>query len=646
MSECCETGNSSAPIAPSAGVKSLALVGAPNSGKTTLYNWLTGSRFKTVNYPGATVEYSLGHLASHLGKNILVMDTPGTYSLHPKSADEVVTLKSIYENPQLGIVSGIVVVVDGTQLTRHLLLAQQVKETGFPMILVVTMADLLRSQGINLDLQYLSERYGCPVVAFDGLLAGGLKELVAEMDKVPEKSQPRPPRVWDFATQEAKLKEVVQVAKEALSHATASPEEKLNKIVAKTQTLDRILLHPVWGLVLFLVIMGALFTSIFSFASPFMDAIDQGFSFLNNWVLSWDDKALWTDFLANGIISSFGAVLVFVPQIFILFFGIGLLEGSGYLARAATLIDKPFSKLGMSGRSFVPILSGFACAVPAMIATRNISSSRDRWITTFVIPLMTCSARLPVYALLLAFLFHGEASWKAGLVLALLYLSSIVVGGFAAGVVNRLIPEKDRAFFMMELPLYRRPKMRVLLRQSLSRTMSYVKRAGPMIFIFAVVIWVGTTFPHYKSESPQQKLELSYAGQAGHLIEPVFKPMGVDWRVGVGLISAFAAREVFVSSMAVVFNISDDNESSAQQSLLTQMKTAVNSEGQKVFTVASVTGLLIFFMIALQCMSTFAVAQRETGSLKFALTQLIVFNGVAYALSVTVVQALRAAGYG
>lgn len=623
---------------------SIGLVGAPNSGKTTLYNWLTGSRFKTVNYPGATVEYSLGKLAPHLGEGLLVMDTPGTYSLHPKSADEEVTLKALYHNPELGAVSGIVVVLDGTQLDRHLLLALQVKATGFPMVVAITMADLLRKEGIEIDMDYLRKTLGCPVVQFDGLLAGGLKEIVAEAQQIAPKSNPNPPEVWGFDVLDQKLRECEKIAREALSHKTAKAEEKLSHIVARTQNADKILLHPILGLLCFLLIMGGLFSSIFWMAAPFMDLVDGGFTALNEFVASWAPGALWTDFLANGVISSFGAVLVFVPQIFILFFGIGLLESSGYLARAATLIDRPFSAVGMSGRSFVPILSGFACAVPAIIATRNIPSKRDRWITAFVVPLMTCSARLPVYAILLSFLFHGESPLKAGMALAILYMGSLVIGGFAAGVVNKFLPKRDTSFFMMELPIYRRPKVRVLLKQSLTRTLSYVKRAGPAIFVFAVLIWVGTTFPHYQLEDAQQKLEQSYAGQLGKVIEPVVAPMGVDWRVGVGLISAFAAREVFVSSLAVVFNITDTNEETQQASLLSQMGTAVNQYGEKVFTVSSVVGMLIFFMIALQCMSTVAVQIRESGSWKFAIGQLVAFNIGAYLIVVIVVQGLRALG--
>ncbi|MEN0058342.1 MAG: ferrous iron transport protein B, partial [Bdellovibrio sp.] len=608
--------------------QTIALVGAPNSGKTTLYNWLTGSRFKTVNYPGATVEFSLGHLSSHWGaESLQVMDTPGTYSLHPKSEDEWVTLRALYENPRVPQVDGVIVVVDGTQMARHLQLVLQLKETGFPMIVVITMADLLRREGLELDLDSLRQSLGCPVLTFDGLLAGGITEIIAEMKKLPARTQQASrPVSWDFAQQERKLAECESLASAVLTHKTDHAQERLNRIVANTEKWDKVLLHPVLGLVFFVLIMGGLFSAVYWAAAPFMDMIDGAFTSLSEVVTSWAPDALWTDFLANGVVTSFAAFMVFVPQIFILFVGIGILESSGYLARAATLIDRPFSALGMSGRSFVPLLSGFACAVPAIIATRNIPSKKDRLITSFVIPLMSCSARLPVYALFIAFLFHGESALKAGLALAALYIGSIVVGALAAGVVSRFIPRTDASLFMMELPIYRRPKVRVLLRQAWTRTLSYVKRAGPIIFAFAVIIWVGTTFPHYNAEDAHAKLEQSYVGQMGKVIEPVVAPMGVDWRVGVGLISAFAAREVFVSSLAVTFNITDTDEDSQQQSLLTQMSAAVNAEGEKIFTVSSVIGLMVFFLIALQCMSTVGVQVRESGSWKFAVTQLVAFN--------------------
>ncbi len=628
----------------------VALVGAPNSGKTTLYNWLTGSNFKTVNYPGATVEYSLGKLAPHLrlaeDENLLVMDTPGTYSLHPKSADEEVTLKALYSNPELGRVDFIIVVVDGTQMGRHLQLAQHVRETGFPFVVVLTMVDLLRKQNIKINLSSLEKEFQCPVIPFEGLLGGGLKEIVAAVHGLKTVAQVQKPVIWDFETSEKKIKECGILASQVMNQTNAEVAEKVQGLVKNTRRLDQFLLHPILGLILFFLIMGTLFTSIFWFATPLMDLVDGAFSALSNAVHSLDDKALWTDFLANGIVASFGAVLVFVPQIFILFFGIGILESTGYLARAATLIDKPFSMLGMSGRSFVPVLSGFACAVPAMIATRNISSARDRWITNFIIPLMTCSARLPVYALFLSFVFKDQPAWRAGLSLTALYFASALIGAIAAAIINRFLPQGQNAFFIMELPLYRRPRVKVLLRQSLTRTMSYVKRAGPPIFIFASLMWVATSFPHYDIENPQDKLEQSFAGQMGHYIEPLVHPMGVDWRVGVGLISAFAAREVFVSSLAVTFNITDKNPESAQKSLLTQMGMAVNSEGEKIFTIASVVSLIIFFMIALQCASTVAVSAREMNSYKFAMAQLVIFNLAAYVLAVGAFQGLKAFGFG
>jgi ferrous iron transport protein B len=626
-------------------LKTIALVGAPNSGKTTLYNWLTGSRFKTMNYPGATVEFSLGSLAAHFSEaGIQVLDTPGTYSLHPKSADEWVTLKALYQNPSVEKIDGVIAVVDGTNLSRHLQIVLQLKETGFPLMVAVTMSDLLRREGIELDFDYLSKTIGCEFLPFDGLLAGGLKDIIQAMKKMEGTQVPQPPVPWTFEAQENKMRLCEEIAQKALTSKNSQSEHKLNNIVSTTEKIDRIFLHPVGGFLCFLFIMGGLFSSVYWMAQPFMDIIDGSFMTLVERLLSLAPGALWADFLANGIVAGFSAFLVFVPQIFILFFGIGILESTGYLARAATLIDRPFAALGMSGRSFVPLLSGFACAVPAIIATRNISSARDKLITSFAIPLMSCSARLPVFALLISFLFYREELWKAGIALALLYLGSVLVGSLAAAIVSRFIPKKEPSLFMMELPIYRRPKLRVLIRQSWTRTWSYILRAGPVIFVFAILMWVGTTFPNYNADNDYQKLESSYVGRLGKFIEPVVEPMGLDWRVGVGLISAFAAREVFVSSIAVTFNITDTNEETQQKALLEQMKGAQNSRGEKIFTVSSVVGLMLFFLIALQCMSTVGVQIRESGSIKFALFQLVVFNLAAYILTVALVQGLRFLG--
>ena len=627
--------------------KNIALVGSPNSGKTTLYNWCTGSHFKTVNYPGSTVDYSRGLLSAHLTPYLPnamtafhMVDTPGTYSLFPKSADEEVTLKVLFDLPLLGPVQGVIVVIDGTQLERQLHLALQIKECGFPFVVAVTMADLLEREGLIFDLDLLSRELGAPVVAFKGLLGGGLQELVAQLGKLPDAGEVKAP-----------ARELAQQRTEArrISHRVLSQiqdvKTKLRDLSSRTRKYDAILLHPLWGPLCFFIIMTTLFASIYWLAQPLMDAVDFGFTWVADLIRGPGHVVLWRDFLGRGVVKSLGAVLIFVPQIFILFFGIGLLESTGYLARAATLIDRPFSKVGLTGRSFVPILSGFSCAVPAIIATRNLSSRRDRWITSFVIPLMTCSARLPVYALLLGFLFHDSSPFLGGLALAALYIGALLIGGLAASILNRILPRDEGSLLLMELPLYRRPRVKVVLRQALTRTQGYLNRAAPIILVIATLMWFGTNFPGYEMQDPAQKLEQSYAGRVGHFLEPLVKPMGVDWRVGVGLISAFAAREVFVSTMAITMSVANPDEVSQQQSLLKEMTTAKRaSDGALIFTTASVWGLILFFMIALQCMSTFAVAQREMGSWSFAFTQLVVFNLFAYGVAVAVVQGLHAFG--
>ncbi len=625
----------------------VALFGSPNSGKTTLFNWLTGSRYKTVNYPGATVEYSVGGSHPRYGETVLVMDTPGTYSMLAKSPDEKVAVEAVYRHKEFGVAKVVISVVDATQMSRHLFLTKQLQEAGFRVVVALTMMDIVRARGEQIDLESMSKELGCPVVAIDGRLGGGVVELfdvvrtVISFDGVPHV---RELKHWTHEHTEAVMQKNAELQAKVLSKNLSVRADQIRDARLKTQKIDRVLLHPVWGLLFFALVMGLLFTSIFWAAQPLMDAVDGGFSWIGAKILEHWPDSLWADFVANGVIASFGGVFVFVPQILILFLGIIAFEDSGYLARSATLMDKPFSKLGLNGRSFVPLLSGYACAVPAMMAARTITSRRERWITLFVIPLMSCSARLPVYALLLSFLFRGAAAWKAGLMLTGIYLASLLVGAIAAAIVNRFLQMSDKSWFMLELPLYRRPDLSTVLRSAYNRTLSYVKRAGPPIFTFALVIWLATTFPNFQESDKALRLQGSYAAQVGVAVEPIFKPMGLDWRVGVGLISAFAAREVFVSSLAVMFGVSDDNTDSMQQGLLSKMSEAKTSDGHLLFTVSSVLGLVLFFMIALQCLSTVAMAVREAGSWKFALLQLAVFNIVAYVLTILLVQGLRALG--
>ncbi len=615
----------------------VALVGAPNSGKTTLYNWLTGAKAKAVNYPGSTVDYMKGELAPHWKKNkAFILDTPGTYSLHAKSEDELVTQKILMNATADLDPHYVIVVLDGTQLSRHLLLAEQIRQMGTPMVLAITMADLLRSQKIELNLEPLKKHFNCPVMLVDGRLGGGVRELIEIFpveNPLNKKSQFIP---WTSEQLDLKGKWAEQLTHEVFKKS----EDLIPKIWNDTMKWDRILLHPVGGALSFLLIMTALFSSIYYLAAPLMEQVDALFGFLSSKVLELGADNLVIDFLANGIITSFGAVLIFVPQIFILFVGMGFLESSGYLARAATIIDKPFSKLGLSGRSFVPFLSGYACAVPALMAARNISSSRERWIVRFIIPLLSCSARLPVYGILLALIFAGSAAWMPGLTLAAIYIGSMVVSALAAGILNKFIPQDRKSFFLLELPLFRMPRFQVVLTHAWMKTKSFITRAGPVIFVLTVILWVGTTFPNYQAKA-SEKIQTSYLGMVGQKIEPVFEPMGLDWRGGVGLLAAFAAREVFVSTLAVVYNISDEDQ---EAGLMTAMKSATFANGQPIFTVATLIGLIFFFMIALQCLSTVGIMIKESNSVKIAVIQLVAFNLIAYGVAVALVQGLRAIG--
>lgn len=616
----------------------IALVGRPNSGKTTLFNWLTGSRFRAVNYPGATVECYLGKTHDRYGEGMEVIDTPGTYSLFPKSFDEKVTYQTLFENYKQYNVQGAVVVMDATQWQRQWPLVEQMREAGIPSVVALTMTDLLRKEDQELDEKKLSELMKVPVVPIDGQLGGGVSELLEQVRKLERKTGFQPPKEWSEDQYKKAQAEVSDWSPQVQKNKKA-PEQL--KYFERTRKLDDVFLHPVGGLVLFFAVMFALFSSIFWLADPFMGWVDEGFAGLAEAILGWGgDGSLPADFASNGLVASVGAVMVFVPQIFILFFGISFLEDTGYLARAATLIDKPFSAVGLSGRSFVPLLSGNACAVPAMMAARNIRSRSERWIAMFIIPLMTCSARLPVYALLLSFLFFGEAAWKPGLALAGLYFGALFLGAIAAAVLSRLIPSDNETSFLMELPLYRKPSFRVVLKSAMTRTFSYIRRAGPIIFVLALLVWLGTTFPRYEGMTETQQMQNSYIGQLGQVVEPVFEPMGVDWRVGVGLISAFAAREVFVSTLAIVFGVTSETEEGLTDSLIGSMKNATWPDGSPLFTFASVMAILVFFMIALQCMSTFAIAIREMRSWKFAWTQLVVLNVVAWILAVVTFQTL------
>ena len=604
----------------------IAVVGSPNAGKTTLFNWISGSNAKAVNYPGATVDYTIGNSLKNYGEALRVLDTPGTYSLFPKTPEERVTEKLLFSSRDDLKPTSLIVVVDATQFQRQCTLVRQLKSSGWPVVVALTMSDVIAAEGIQLDVQKLSHLLEAPVVRIDGRLGGGVFELVDKARKqVIANKAPSIQKISRWTSED--FQSELKFLNEAYASCFSSPLSK-NQSSNRTKQIDRFLLHPIGGGFIFVATMILLFSSIFWAAAPAMDIIDSFFGALANKASAIAPDALWADFLGNGLIAGFGSFLVFVPQIFILFFGLTILEDSGYLARAATLVDRPLSLIGLNGRSFVPLLSGHACAVPAMMAARTIPNKKERWLTLFILPLMTCSARLPVYALLLSFLF--ASAFESGLWLTTIYFGTFLLGSIATAVASRFVPNLEKSFFMLELPSYRIPSLLTSLRTALSKTRAFIFRAGPVILVLSIVIWAGVTFPNHNIEDEAERLQSSYAAQAGQFIQPAMKPLGLDWKSGVGIITSIAAREVFVSTMALMYNVSNEDEDQLQASLISAMKKSKHADGSAVFTVASVAGLIIFYMIALQCIATVSIAHREANSWIFAIGQLIGYNVFAY----------------
>ncbi|MBM3270068.1 MAG: ferrous iron transporter B [Candidatus Sericytochromatia bacterium] len=649
MTDCHEPGGRAPALGRPAGNLLIALAGPPNSGKTTLYNALTGSRFRTVNYPGATVEYSVGDALPQLGMAARVLDSPGLTSLNAHSPDEAVTVKALFHHPRLGTPDIVVVVADASQLSRHLYLVQQVLASGFRVVLAVTMVDLLREKGFDLDATRLASELACPVVPIDPRSGTGLSDLAARIVAVAEITPPAVPHL-DTPTAPGEVRTLYDRA-EAIEHAVLVPlgvatRGPLHAPDHRTLRLDTWLLHPLWGLLVFVLTMAGIFTAIFWAAAPAMDAIDSLFGMAVGAVHALLPGSWLGDFLADGIVAGIGSVAVFLPQIVILFLAMGFMEDSGYLARGAMLMDRPLARIGLNGRSFVPMLSGFACAIPAIMASRTIPNRRERLLTILVLPLMNCSARLPVFGLLLAFITPHDKPWLGGIGLTLIYLGSLVIGAAAATVASRFIyRQTEPSSFMLELPAYRRPQLRVVLRATFSRAFNYLEKATVPIVCVATALWALTYFPMGKTvgEDEAARMAGSYAAMLGHWLDPVMQPLGLDWRIGIALIAAFAAREVFVSALALVLRVSADGDA-LQGALLQAMQGAARADGTPLFTVSTALGLVVYFIVAMQCVTTFVVARKESGSTALAVGQLVAFNIVAYALAAITVHTVRALG--
>lgn len=659
--------------------KLISLVGPPNSGKTTIFNYLSGQNYRTVNYPGATVEYSSSDFLKSFDIDAKLLDTPGIISLTPSSPDEKVTVDSFFSHPEFGVADLVLITVDSSQLSRHLFLVEQIIQSGFKVIVILTMTDILHSKDHDISEKKLSEFLGFYIVKVDGRNGNGLDNLVdaikLNLYKYKNSNSEIIKKKFDEndlleifkktgnIEQEVIFSIVPDIEKVNLNLNILNSPAARNKPDAKTLKYDKIFLHKYWGILIFVSIVAFTFTSIFWLSTPIMKLIDYAFSFLSTSAMNLLGDNAFSNFVSNGLISGTGSVMVFVPQILILFFILGILEDTGYLARGAMLVDRPLSKIGLNGRSFVPMLSGFACAIPAIMAARTIQNKKERLLTIFIIPLLSCSARLPVYSLLVAFLFPGNP-FMCGLVLAIIYLFSIVSSVVVSGIMNRFVPKifkvKDESSFIMELPAYRIPKFKFVLKNTFVNANQYLKKAGPIIIIFSTVLWLLTYFPNPKpvitnsQNLTEQELEqkinserisTSYASYMGKVFEPVMKPIGMDWRIGVSLIATFTAREVFVSSLALILKVTDGNENDLQKSIINEMnKAKIEDTGNKMFTTSTTIGLIVFFVFALQCISTIAIIKKETGGWKIPLMQVFTFTSVAYILTFIVVNGLRLMG--
>jgi ferrous iron transport protein B len=710
----------------------VALAGNPNVGKTTLFNRLTRLRQKVGNYPGVTVERKTGSMVGPDGTPITIIDVPGTYSLNPRSLDEEVAYRVLIgamegaRRPDL-----VVCLVDASNLERNLYLASQVLDLGKPTIIALNMADVAEGAGIRVDASKLSEELGVPVILMVASRGQGIEELRAAIcGPLPIPARRR----WklDLAVEEkakalayrlerdlpnlspqqrfsdalraltqrgASFFEVhhtpafwseVREAREALERGGVSSEQAevvgryewitplTGRVVERTalpkatptDRIDAVLTHRIAGPILFFLILAVVFQSVFAWAGPFMDAIDGATASLGDQVGASFPEGPIRSLLIDGVIAGVGAVVVFLPQILILFFFLGLLEDTGYMARAAFIMDRIMKRVGLSGRSVVPLLSGFACAIPGIMAARTIENQRDRLVTIMVTPLMTCSARLPVYALLIGAFIPAGAVFGflgyQGLTLLALYVLGVGFAIFAAWVLKRFVIKGEQSVFVMELPPYRLPRLRDVLWRMLERSKLFLTRAGTIIFAVAIVLWFLATYPQAgpkpeiearRAELNQLLLEASegeqsaaleaglaelddeqaaYAlresamGHLGRFIEPVIAPLGYDWKIGVALIASLAAREVAVSALGTIYSIGDADQTSSR--LVDRMRAEVNPEtGNPTWTPLVAASLMIFFVLACQCMATVAVVKRETASWRWPLFMFGYMTALAWA---------------
>lgn len=686
-----------------------ALVGNPNCGKSTLFNALTGLKQKVGNYPGVTVEKKVGTAYSQHGQPITVIDLPGAYSLAARSPDEAVTRDVLLgRRADTAQPDRILCIVDATNLERNLYLVHQILDLGRPVILVVNMMDLAAAAGVSVRISSLEQELGIPVIACEAVNGKGLIELKLAMSRpdlplarhawdIPAAIAPAVAELQAslvandnkapfIARAEALLlltdQDSVRVSGSTPLHARTeeilrswqrrwegegtdwagtlvnSRYDAIGRIAADvilqagetgptvSDKIDAVVTHPVWGWLTLIAVMTLLFLSIFTLAEYPMNLIDEQMAHLADWVKSTMAPGDLRDLITSGAIGGVGGVIIFLPQILILFFFIGLLESTGYMARAAFIMDRLMSRVGLNGKSFIPLLSSYACAIPGIMATRTIEDQKDRLVTILVSPLMSCSARLPVYLLMIAALVPGDRVpllTKVAIMILMYALGTVGAFGFA-WLFKRTLLKGAPPLMIMELPPYRLPRVKDVALHMLERAWIFLRRAGTVILGISIVLWFLSAYPKAPAgASEQQQLAHSFAGQAGRLLEPAIKPLGFDWQIGIGLITSFAAREVFVSTMGVVFNAEAKDNDTAP--LRQAMLAAKWPDGRPLFTPLVCFTLMIFYVFAMQCISTIAVVKRETNGWKWPLFQIGYMTSTAWVLSFIVFQVGTALGY-
>jgi ferrous iron transport protein B len=629
----------------------VALVGNPNTGKSTVFNALTGLRQRVANFPGVTVECTEGSYV-HDGQPVEVVDLPGAYSLVPESPDEAIARDALLGQARgVAPVDVVVLVVDAENLERNLFYASQVLELGLPTVVALNRMDRVEAAGTRIDVPELIHELGAtviPVVARRGEGIDHLRRAIAQALALPRPSHLLPPAATHEQEAEVRYGWVAQTVARTVTHVARTGSSTSDRV-------DAVVLHRVWGPIVFLAVMALVFQAMFTWAQPLMDGIESLVAGLGSAVGSVLPAGPLCGLVVDGMIAGVGSVIVFLPQITILFTLIGLLEDTGYMARAAFLMDRYMRPFGLRGKSFIPLVSGFACAVPAIMATRTIKEPRERLATIMVVPLISCSARLPVYTLLIAAFVPAVAVWGGlglqALTLLAMYLLGTVAALAVAAVFRRTILKSAPRALILELPPYAMPRPRVLFASVWQRVRLFLRRAGTVIFAVSIVLWGMANYPAHPDAgaTADQRLAYSALGRAGKAIEPAVRPLGYDWKIGVSIVTSFAAREVFVTTMSTIHGVEEAGDG-AEQSLVDRLRAAKNEAGLPAYTPLVAVGLMVFYVFALMCTSTIAVTVRECGGGRigaaWALLQFAYMLALAYGAGYAVYRIGLALGLG